>query len=68
MDEKIVYHSYLLRLWQVFEGGKPVWRISLVDTQTRERCGFADLEALLAYLMDVVRGNQPGPRKPEHSG
>ena len=44
------YQSYLLRLWQVAEGGRPAVRISLENTQTRERRGFRNLEALLAFL------------------
>ncbi len=46
--------SYVLRLWQVSEGGRPVFRISLENTQTRERRGFTDLEALLAFLRQCI--------------
>ncbi len=48
------YQSYLLRLWQVSEGGRPAIRISLENTQTRERLGFRDLEALLAFLKERI--------------
>ncbi len=47
------YQSYLLRLWQVSEGGRPALRISLENTQTRERRGFKDLEALLVFLKET---------------
>ncbi len=50
MDKISRYQSYLLRFWQVSEGGRPALRISLENTQTRERHGFTDLEALLAFL------------------
>ncbi len=52
---KISYcQSYVLRLWQVSEGGRPALRISLENTQTRERRGFTDLEALLAFLRSRI--------------
>jgi hypothetical protein len=40
------YHAGLLRLWR--EGG--AWRASLLDAESGERIGFADLERLFAYL------------------
>jgi hypothetical protein len=56
MDEKSHYHSYLLRFWQAIEEGKnPVWRFSLEDPRTREQHGFADLEALFAFLEDIIQ-------------
>ena len=42
--------SFLLRLWQIRSGGKVVWRASLESAQTGERCGFADLASLIAFL------------------
>jgi len=44
------YLSYLLRLWQITSGGELVWRVSLEDPRTGERIGFANLEALFAFL------------------
>ncbi len=52
------YQSYLLRLWQVSEGGSPAIRISLENTQTRERRGFTDLEALLAFLRACIETSE----------
>ena len=44
------YQAYLLRLWRVNSGHAQVWHVSLEDSQTGERKGFADLRALLAFL------------------
>ncbi len=54
MNEISRYQSYLLRLWQVSEGGRPALRISLENTQTRERHGFTDLESMLAFLRESI--------------
>jgi hypothetical protein len=43
---------YLLRLWRVVSGGRPIWRASLENPRTAERQGFADLHLLLAFLED----------------
>lgn len=52
--ERPAYRSYLLRLWRAPGGADQPWRASLQDTLTGERQGFADLEALLAYLRDQI--------------
>ena len=44
------YLAYMLRLWQVRGNNEMVWRASLGSVQTGERRGFADLEALFAFL------------------
>jgi len=44
------YISYLIRLWQVKDSGGLVWRASLESSRTGERQGFADLDALFAFL------------------
>ena len=44
------YLAYLLRLWRVKEEGKTTWRASLQSPQTRERRGFASLDALFDFL------------------
>ena len=44
------YHSFLLRLWPVEARGQIVWRASLESSHTGERWGFADLNALYAFL------------------
>jgi hypothetical protein len=45
--------SYLLRLWRTNEQ----WRASLENPETDKRIGFANLEQLFAYLMDLIEGD-----------
>jgi hypothetical protein len=47
---RLRYVSYLLRLWQVQEQEQLAWRASLQDASTGARCGFSDVEALIAFL------------------
>ena len=49
-EEQRAYQSYLLRLWRTSHNGKLGWRASLESAQNGERCGFADLESLFAFL------------------
>lgn len=49
------YVSYLLRLWQIGDQDRPVWRASLQNSRTGETVGFASLEALFDYLQTEVR-------------
>lgn len=49
------YVSYLLRLWQIGDQDRPVWRASLQNSRTGETVGFASLEALFDYLQMEVR-------------
>ena len=63
--ERPAYLSYLLRLWRAPGGADQPWRASLQDTLTCERTGFADLEALCAYLHVQIEtvpapGGEPG--------
>jgi len=48
------YRAFLLRCWQEVESGpskRTAWRFRLMEPGNREtECGFANLEALLAYL------------------
>ena len=44
--------SYLMRLWR--SDGQ--WRASLEIPRTGKRIGFANLEQLFAYLMDLIEG------------
>lgn len=46
------YFAYMLRMWEVSNEGKLVWRASLESPHTGERHGFADLEALFGFLME----------------
>jgi hypothetical protein len=50
IKKQISYVAYLLRLWRVKEEGKTTWRASLQSPQTRERRGFASLDALFDFL------------------
>jgi len=52
------YLAYLLRLWQVDENDRPVWRASLEDPRTGERRGFASLEMLVEFLRDQTGKEQ----------
>jgi hypothetical protein len=58
--ERPAYLSYLLRLWRAPGGAGQPWRASLQDTLTGERTGFADLEALCAFLQTQI-GPVPAP-------
>jgi hypothetical protein len=50
MGDEQNYLAYLLRLWRITSDGDPVWRASVESPHTGERCGFADLQALFAFL------------------
>ena len=50
------YISYLLRLWQVKTSSGLVWRASLESSRTGERQGFANLDALYAFLRQQTGG------------
>jgi hypothetical protein len=52
MDKSVRYFSYLLRLWQTDDQGRPVWRASLESPGTGKRLGFADLDELFKFLRD----------------
>jgi hypothetical protein len=45
--------AYLLHLWR----GSDQWRASLENLETGKRLGFANLEQLFSYLMDLIEGN-----------
>ena len=49
-DEGHGHLSYLLRIWVVEQNGALVWRASLESSRRGERLGFADLDALFAFL------------------
>ena len=50
-------HSYLLRLWRSEDPGASDWRASLEVPETGKRIGFASLEQLFAFLMDLSESN-----------
>ncbi len=47
------HRSYLLRLWR--SGGDGDWRASLQAVHNGERHMFADVESLLAFLVEQLR-------------
>jgi hypothetical protein len=46
--------SLLLRLWRADELGSAQWQASLEIPETGQRIGFASLEELFGYLMDLT--------------
>jgi hypothetical protein len=46
--------SFLLRLWRTDEPGSFNWQASLEIPETGQRIGFASLEELFGYLMDLT--------------
>jgi hypothetical protein len=44
------YLSYLLRLWQVEDGERPMWRASLKGVHDGQQVGFASLQDLFRFL------------------
>jgi hypothetical protein len=50
MSDEQGYLAYLLRLWQITSDGNLVWRASVESPHSGERRGFADLQALFAFL------------------
>jgi len=58
----LTYHSYLLRMWQTQNNGRPLWRASLECPQTGRRFNFADLESLFTFLL-----SQTGQIEPDKS-
>lgn len=54
------YRSQLLRMWvEHTEHQSPVWRFSLENISTGERNGFADLDALICYLLELMEEQPP---------
>lgn len=48
------YYAYLLRLWR--ENDDSPWRVSLQDSRTGEKIGFAELGQLKTFLEDKTQG------------
>jgi hypothetical protein len=63
-------HTFILGLWQeggAAPGASPVWRYSLENPRTAERCGFGDARDLLAMLeqwMALPAHQEPKLHKP----
>ena len=54
--------SYILRLWSVEQSQAVDWRASLEIPETGKRIGFASLELLFAYLIEVVESKADVPQ------
>jgi hypothetical protein len=60
-SEHLYYNAYILRLWQERSASPAhpaVWRFSLEDTHTRQRCGFGNLEGLIEFLQAQVKAGE----------
>jgi hypothetical protein len=65
LDRPPRYRSYLLVFWEERDRepqGPQVWRFSLQDPHTGQRCGFASLEALAAALKQEMEGPDSAQR------
>ena len=52
-------HVFLLALWQEYAGGP--WRAALQPAGSAERRGFATIEYLAAYLLQLAAPGAPDP-------
>ena len=50
MADERRYLAYMVRLWTVHHNGDLVWRASVENAHTGERCAFADLAGLFEFL------------------
>lgn len=58
------YRAQLLRMWiEQPTQRPPVWRFSLEDVKTGQRHGFADLDALICHLLELME-EEPDPLQP----
>jgi hypothetical protein len=57
------YLSFLLRLWQARQNGGETWHASLEDPHTGERHGFANLEALMKFLLQQTQSGEEEKEK-----
>lgn len=65
-NEQPGYLSYLLRIWQI-DTGPPgnfsvsrVWRVSIENSLTGERQGFADLNEFIMFLLKQTGSTTSG--------
>jgi len=49
--------SYLLRLWRTEGSRGSDWLVSVEIPESGQRIGFASLEQLFAFLMEVTENN-----------
>lgn len=52
-DKRLRRIAFLLRMWCVDETGRANWQASLEMADTGKRIGFANLEQLFMYLIDL---------------
>ncbi|MFZ6027825.1 MAG: hypothetical protein ACOYYS_08930 [Chloroflexota bacterium] len=55
------YHAYVIRLWRA--GAHGPWRISLQNTATGERKGFASVDEAAEYLSGEIEQAEMRPAK-----
>lgn len=58
------YRSYLLRVWRASGDEPRMWRMSLEESHTGERRGFAGLDQLIAFLEDQLGVSGDAPEAP----
>lgn len=58
MQPTLHNQSYILRLWRVDQSKPGDWRASLEIPGTGKRIGFASLEQLFAYLMELSENDR----------
>lgn len=56
--QPIQHYYYILRLWRVDQSRPADWRASLEIPGTGKRIGFASLEQLFAYLMELTENDR----------
>jgi hypothetical protein len=62
----LLYRAQILRMWAEAPAQHlPSWRFSLEDVRTGVRSGFADLDALIEHLMDLME-QPPGQLSDTH--
>ena len=61
------YLAYLVRPWTVNANGNLVWRASVENAHTGERCAFTDLAGLFDFLQTAVAEEPPARSKSEGS-
>ena len=54
-------HAFLLRVWPVKEDGTTSWHASLQPVGSESPRGFETLDALLAYLHELVEAPPVAP-------
>ncbi|MEZ4868243.1 MAG: hypothetical protein R3C14_43345 [Caldilineaceae bacterium] len=54
------YRSQLLRMWVEYTAADtPIWRFSLEEIGSGKRSGFADLDALICCLLEMMEETAP---------